>query len=149
LTLASDSPEAPTFSARAANPPRESEPGMGESQPQSRLIPANVRPNGVVTEHQLAQLVTRVGQQISPATANPVTVSQPNAPVSRIRVLAALVKLVAAPGEIAAYRDMREFPTTPDDAQTPPWGQPYVAEAIEQRWWNAEQPLYARDKATW
>src|SRR5437763_1685907 len=57
------------------------------------LIPAFVRPNGAVSERQLAELAARIAQHLGTQTSHPISVIHPFAPVSRLRVLAALVKL--------------------------------------------------------
>ena len=112
------------------------------------LIPAYVSPNGAVTERQLAVLAARLARQFGSETAHPVQVLRPFAPVSRLRVIATLVKVgVAGDSPIPAVAAAGKMP--PDAALIPAWGARFVATAVEQGWWPADRPVHAREVATW
>jgi hypothetical protein len=113
------------------------------------FIPAYVSPNGAVTERQLAVLAARLSRQFGSQTDHPVQVERPFAPVSRLRVIATLVKLGVAgdnsiPPDAAASEKM-----PPDAALIPAWGVRFVATAVEQGWWPSDRPVHAREVATW
>jgi TolB-like protein len=112
-------------------------------------IPRRVRPNGVVTEQELLTLVGKVSRQVALQTENPVSTLNPTAPVTRIRALAALVKLIVAPGAVASYREGLPDVMPPDTSEVPAWGRTYLAAAVEQGVWKAEQPIKGRQSATW
>src|SRR5438270_546165 len=113
------------------------------------LIPAFVRPNGAVTERQLAELAARIAQRLGTQTSHPISVTHPFAPVSRLRVLAALVKLgIVGDGTLSpATAPPGRMP--PDAAAVPAWGVPYVAAAVDQDWWPTDRPINAQEEATW
>jgi TolB-like protein len=104
-------------------------------------------PDGVVSEGELATLVTRLAQDGSTPASAAFTVQHPGAPVTRLRALAALVKLVVTPNEPAPPSAAEAMP--PDASQYPTWSKPLVAVAVEEGWWNAGEPLGAKEKATW
>lgn len=116
---------------------------------QGGWIPRNARPNGALVESDLITLVGKVARQVALQTENPVSTLDPNAPVTRIRALTALVKLVVAPGQVESYRESLLDVMPPDTAETPAWGRTYLAAAVEQGLWRAEQPIRARQTATW
>jgi TolB-like protein len=115
----------------------------------SGLLPANVRPNGVVTERDLADLVRHVAQRITPQTSYLVTVMQPTAPVSRIRALTALVRLFVSPEDLDNYRTSPPDQMPSDAGNIPMWGLPFTVAALDQGWWRSDRPLRARENATW
>jgi TolB-like protein len=106
------------------------------------------RAEGAVTESDLAKLVARLGRERGARTTPSVTVQHPPAPVTRLRALAALVKLLVAPAELATSAAPREA-LPPDASQVPAWGLPYVAAAVEQGLFSPDEPLRARATATW
>ncbi len=113
------------------------------------LIPMLARPNQVLTERELSALISRVIRSMTRQTENPINLTQPTAPVTRLRALASLVKVAVQPGIVASYRDNLPDAMPPDANAIPAWGNPFVAAAIEQGLWNATQPLRAREQATW
>lgn len=113
------------------------------------LIPLLARPNQALTERELSALIGRVIRSMTRQTENPITLTQPTAPVTRLRALASLVKVAVQPGIVASYRDNLPDSMPPDTNAIPSWGSPFVAAAIEQGLWNAAQPLRAREQATW
>jgi hypothetical protein len=126
------------FAARAA-----------DAAPNQGLIPAFARPNGAVTERQLAELVARIGQQLGTQTAHPLEVTHPFAPVTRLRVLVTLVKLGIVGDSPLTEADAAAGKMPPDAAAVPAWGAPYVAAAVDQGWWSTDRPIHAREVATW
>jgi hypothetical protein len=75
---------------------------------------------------------------------------RPFAPVSRLRVLAALVKL----GTATAAENGAPVPAAPgkmpaDAASIPAWGRPFAAAAVEQGWWPSNWALRGQEVATW
>lgn len=135
--LPGDSDEAPATDAVPA------------AQPSGGLVPAGVRPSGVVRERDLAALAARLARLSPPRTAAPVTITRPDAPVSRLRAITALAKLLIAPAELPDAAELPAGQRPPDMADTPAWGLPYVAAAMERDWWPADRPLRPRDNATW
>ena len=113
------------------------------------LIPASAAPNKPVTERELAVLLNHVMRSLSRQTDNPLAIAQPSLPVSRLRALTALVKIVVRPGLIASFREAMPDVLPPDMNAVASWGKPYVAAAVEQGMWNAEQELRPREQATW
>ena len=113
------------------------------------MVPDNARPGGLVPERDLAALVRKCARRMQ--TPNIMTVAQmdPEAPVTRLRALTALVKLSVSRAEIASFRDTSRREMPPDSDQIPLWGEPYVAAAVDQGWCSADQPLHARSDATW
>jgi hypothetical protein len=121
----------------------------GTAPPDPGLVPAYAQPNGAVTERQLADLAARIGQHLGAQTAHPISVAHPFAPVNRLRVLVALVKLglvgdAALPSSSAAPTRM-----PPDAATLPAWSAPYVSAAVEQGWWSTDRALNGNEAATW
>ena len=116
---------------------------------QSGLIPAQARAGSPVTERALAGLLRQVGQRLGSPRRPSLTLTQPSAPVTRLRALAALVKLAVSADELASYREAPNEEIAPDAAQIPIWGRPFVAAAVGQGWWPEDRPLRARETATW
>jgi TolB-like protein len=105
------------------------------------------RLDGVVSEGDLAALVARLARDSSAPASAAFTAQNPTAPVTRPRALAALVKLVVAPDDMPSPSAAETMP--PDAAQLPGWSKPFVAVAVAEGWWNASEPLGAKEKATW
>jgi TolB-like protein len=103
-------------------------------------------PNAVVTEQDLASLVRQIA---GPVAVRSLTIEHPSAPVTRLRVLAALVKTLTPTLSLAAYRSVSPSHLTPDAGSLPLWGRPYVASAVERGLWPAQRPLHGGDPATW
>lgn len=68
--------------------------------------------------------------------------------MTRLRALAALVKLLVSPGDLDGMRTPRDG-MPPDVAQIPAWGLPYVAAAVEQGLLAPDEPLRAKETASW
>jgi TolB-like protein len=113
------------------------------------LIPADAKPNQVLAERDLAVLINRVMRATARQTENPLSVTQPKQPVSRLRSLAAFVKVLVRPSVVASFQNSDTDNLTPDARLIPHWGTSYVAAAIEQGLWNSAQPLRPRENATW
>ncbi|HZO87405.1 MAG TPA: hypothetical protein VFB38_03635 [Chthonomonadaceae bacterium] len=151
--LVLDAPQAPTKPpAEADDPPaspQEEEQESLEPLQQSGLIPERARPDGIVRERDLMELVGRVARRLGSRTRHAVSATQPRMPVSRVRALTALVKVALSPEDLAAYRTAPNEEEMPAARQVPLWGRPYFTAAVAQGWWPAEQPLRARETATW
>ena len=113
------------------------------------LIPADVRPEDAALESELAALVGRVARALAAPNDYTLATAQPALPVTRIRVLAALVKLVETPQRIAAFRADASRPCPPDGDATPIWGQPYIAAALSEGWWRTGERFKPRSAANW
>jgi hypothetical protein len=120
-----------------------------KAAPEEAAPPAGPRPTDVVSEGDLAALVTRLARDLAAPSTSLFTAQSPGAPVTRLRALAALVKLIVGPEELAAPAASGADALPPDAAQMPAWGKPFVAAAVEEGWWKADEPLGAREKATW
>ncbi|HLV80925.1 MAG TPA: hypothetical protein VKT32_11620, partial [Chthonomonadaceae bacterium] len=116
---------------------------------ESGIVPENARPGGLVPERDLALVMRKLARRMHAQNVRALAQMDPEAPVSRLRALTALVKLAVPRDEIASFRDTSRREMPPDAEQIPLWGQPYVAAAIDQGWWSADQPLHARSDATW
>ena len=116
----------------------------------SGYIPKKARANGAMTEADLILLVQRVAQDLSAQSEHPFTASdKPGEPVSRLRVLAALLKITETGETLAALRDDPQRPAVADDKDTPTWGKPFVALALQKGWISQDDPFRANNKATW
>lgn len=129
-------------------PPQEDAALLEVSQ-HNGLIPVSARPGGLVAERDLAGLVSRVTKWVTPQSGNTLTLAQTGAPVSRLRALVTLVKLLVSPDDLALYRNNPPVEKCADAADIPAWGQPFVAAALDQGWLPAGQPLHGRDNANW
>ncbi len=112
------------------------------------IVPTRARPNGPVSESELGGLVGHLAKLLGSNAVNAVTLMQPNSPVTRLRALAALVKLVA-PAERLADLQNTEIHFPSDSVSIASWGRPYVAAAIDQGWVSSGENLRPRDGATW
>ena len=111
------------------------------------LIPATARPNGPLVERELAGFLGRLAKRV--ATDNVLHLTQVAGPVSRMQALTGVVKLIVSSADLASFRTAASAGLTPDGAQVPLWGQPYLAAAVDQGWWDAGTPLRPREAATW
>jgi TolB-like protein len=112
------------------------------------LIPATARANDPLLERDLISLIARLKRRIGSQTETPLAATQSTAPVSRLRALTALVKLLVSPDSIAYQTSLPET-LPPDFEQVPGWGKPYVGAAIDQDWWPSDRPVRPREAATW
>ena len=113
------------------------------------LLPANVKPDDIVTERGMNILIQRLSHDISPQTDPPMTVTRPHQAMTRMHVLTALVKLSVPPGTVAGYRDDSASEMPLDGASVPLWGKPFVAAAVGEGWLRTDRALHAREAATW
>jgi len=112
------------------------------------LLPEGSSPNDVVTQRELASLAALLGREIGSRTQHPVLVTDPLAPVTRLRVIAMLAKLAVTVDAVApAAVGSEQMP--PDAALIPTWGTSSVATAVEQGWWPSDRPLHPRYSASW
>ncbi|MCS6775220.1 MAG: FlgO family outer membrane protein [Chloroherpetonaceae bacterium] len=115
----------------------------------SGLIPNTARLKQAVSEQEFIALVGRLSRFLPVQTDPPIRTQTPQAPVSRIRALVALVKVVAPPERVDTYRDrlLKDLPEDIEDC--PAWSRPYVAAAIEQGIWRPGEIVRGRRIATW
>lgn len=113
------------------------------------LIPQGVQPNSILTDSQLALLVKRVAKYVTLPSESASVLTQNTNPVIRIRALAALVKLIVGPDDLANYRSAPPNQLPPDAAQIPAWGGPFLSAAVDQQWWPAEKRICGKEPATW
>lgn len=122
-------------------------PGGGEI-----TLPDNARstdrPNNIVTERDLAALIARVQRSGSALALRPLQGRLTSAPVTRLRVLAALVKSVCTPDEIASPPDRSALSLPSDASDVPSWGTAFMVIAVERGWWASDHPLRPYDIAT-
>jgi TolB-like protein len=142
-------PQEETVQPRSKADVASDEPDALEPLRQKGLIPRSARPNQNITEAELIALVNKISRQIALQTDNPISPQDTNVPVTRLRVLTAMVKLIVPPGQVASYRENLPESMPPDTDQTPAWGRLYVAAALEQGLWRPEQPLKPRSAASW
>lgn len=115
---------------------------------QSGLIPATARANSPLSDHDLSALVRSVGQRVTPQSDSALSLTQAG-PVTRIRALAALVKLLVAPDDLANYRVAPPDHMPNDTPQVASWAIPYLAAAVDQGWWHADRAINPKEPATW
>ena len=113
------------------------------------LIPVSAHANAPLTEADLTALLKSVCKCVTPQSDTIATLTQNSGPVTRIRVLAALVRLLVAPDDLANYRIAPPNHMPSDAAQLPAWGQPFLAAAVDQEWWPTDRPISGKDLATW
>ncbi len=114
-----------------------------------RLFPANARPGGLVSERELSSLIELLKQRLPVSGEAALTLTQPGAPVSRLRTLTALIKLSLSTQRLNEFRNppLNELP--PDAGEAPAWGLPYLSAATAQGWWELTKPFRARNVANW
>jgi len=111
------------------------------------LIPAAARANGALVERDLAGFLARLTRHVS--TDNVLHLAPAAGPVSRMQALTAIVKLIVSNADMASFKSIGSSGLTPDGAQIPLWGQPYLAAALDQGWWDIGTPFRPREAATW
>jgi hypothetical protein len=134
----------PAAAIRATGQPVDTE----SSSASADYIPSYVDLDDAITERQLARVAARLSRQLGTHSDHPITVRHPSAPVSRLRVIATLVKL-AVTGNEPAVGEARSEQMPPDAALIPAWGCRFVASAVEQGWWPSDRPLHPRSAASW
>ncbi len=113
------------------------------------LVPMSALPDGEVSERDLAQVVGRIARRLSTASGYTLASSQPRLPVTRVRVLAALMKLAKSPAALADYRADLSRLRPVDGDSAPTWGLPYLAAALEGGWIRTDEPFHPRSVANW
>ncbi len=112
------------------------------------ILPVAVKAETLLFEKDLTALCNRVATKLG-MTPTRITASGASGfPVSRIRVIAALAKMLVAPDSIEAYKT--ETPEgMPEDANMiPDEMMPYLSAAVSEGWLTTE-PLKGRQTATW
>ena len=106
------------------------------------------RGDALVSERDLAALTRKLAGQSGAHTFSFVA-EHPELPVSRIRALAALVKVLVSQPQPATYRSLPNSHLTPDAAVLPLWSRVYLASAIDHNLWPAQTPINGPAPATW
>jgi hypothetical protein len=135
--------------AAAASPPKPA--GADDELTPLRaagLAAASARPGGVLTEKDLAELTGRLAKDLGKGREGAVEVRTPSAPVERVRVLAALVRL-ALSAENVADRKGALLDGPPDEKNVPAWARPSVEAALDEGWWDEDRPLKPMEPANW
>lgn len=120
------------------------------SKSSSAILPVNARTEAIVFEKDLTALCHRIGVKLGSVSAKSPVVASASAspPVSRLRVIAALVKLMVAPDSLEAYKTELPDGMPEDQGMIPEDVMPYVAAAVSEGWVTTE-PLKGRQTATW
>ncbi len=113
------------------------------------IIPAAAREAAALTDADLATLIKSIAKVIKPQSDSATVLSQTTGGVTRVRALAAVVRLQVGPEDLANYRTAPPAQMPPDTAQTAVWGVPYLAAAVDQGWWQADREFNGKDPATW
>jgi hypothetical protein len=118
-------------------------------KPAAAILPAGARAEAILFEKDLAALCHRIGVKLGSASAkSAVPAAHANPPVSRLRVIAALVKLMVAPDSVEAYKTETPDGMPEDTGLIPDDMMPFVAAAVTEGWVGTE-PLKGRQTATW
>ncbi|HLI47837.1 MAG TPA: CsgG/HfaB family protein [Chthonomonas sp.] len=132
LRTVADSPSTVPGDALLAPPPAHAD-STGEAE-------AQAPDDRVVTEGELVRYLQRFGKVSF-------TMTHPNAAVSRLRTLVAIVRALVPPDQIS---DMgREVDQLADGSAIPYWARPYVDAALAQGLWMPTEPLRPQEPATW
>ena len=123
------------------------EPDPLESGKNLGLIPQNAHPGTPLLDRDLAGFIGRLARRVT--TENVLHLGQTGGPVTRMQALTAVAKLIISNADMPAFRSPSVNALTPDGALIPLWGQPYLAAAIDQGWWDAGTPFRPRVAATW
>ncbi len=111
------------------------------------LCPAEVSPNTVLTESDLARLLSRLAEN---ALVHPnFSLPRNGTPAPRMLALTGLVKLMLTPEQVADYRKSPPPDLPSDFARLPLWGQPFLAAASDRGWWAAARPFHPTGTANW
>ncbi|HLK60231.1 MAG TPA: FlgO family outer membrane protein [Chthonomonadaceae bacterium] len=126
-------------------------PAPDELEPlrQSGLIPQTAKANEGLSERDLTGLVKTISKRVETHPEGLITLTDTAAPVTRLRALSALVKLLVSPEDLTTYRTNLPATMPPDADQIPAWGVPFVAAAIDQGWLVPDKAIRYRDQASW
>jgi TolB-like protein len=127
---------------------RVAQPDALELLRRSGAAPRTVRPDSLLLESTLAVLTQRLAARIG-ITAQPLARLRASGPVSRLRAITALLRLVMNADELAGYRDAPPRDPPADFSDVAGWGVPYVAAAYDRGWLPYNRPLRPRQPATW
>lgn len=112
------------------------------------LIPAGVALGKTLGERDLVALIRGVHQRTITDAPQP-AVELTKQPVTRLRLLAGLVKAVLPAEEIPSGNDVAEGDLPPDSGAVPAWARGYVLAATQQGWIATTSPLQPGALATW
>jgi TolB-like protein len=139
-------PPAPYVREHESAPILQEEPDVLSNGKRLGIIPSTARPNGALAAPDLAGFLGRLARRVP--TESMLHLAQTTGPVSRMQALTGVVKLIVASSDMASFRTAG-VRSVPDAAQIPMWGQPYLAAALDQGWWEPSAPFRPRAAATW
>jgi hypothetical protein len=113
------------------------------------LVPMNARETGVLSDADLVLLIKNIAKLVKPQSDAATVLSQTTGEVTRIRAMAAMVRVMVSAEDVANYRAAPPERLPADYASVPTWGAPYVAAAVDQRWWPADKTVDSKDPANW
>lgn len=112
------------------------------------ILPTAVRAETLLFEKDLTALCNRVAVKLGMMPTE-ITVSRASGvPVSRMRVIAALAKMLVAPDSLEAYKTETPEGMPEDASLIPDEMMPYISAAVSEGWLTTE-PLKGRQTATW
>ena len=112
------------------------------------ILPVALKGETLLFEKDLTALCNRVSVKLGMTPTKITPAGASNLPVSRMRVVAAMVKMLVAPDSLEAYKT--ETPDgMPEDVNLIPDDMtPYISAAVSEGWLTTE-PLKGRQTATW
>lgn len=111
-------------------------------------LPASAKPGSPLTERDLADLVSRLAKGLGKESEATIETRKPAAPVERVRVLAAFVRLALSADNVADRKGaLLDGP--PDAQNVPTWARPNVEAALDEGWWDEDRPLKPLEPANW
>ena len=114
----------------------------------NRVALSSAQSHSLLTERDLERLYRWAGSQFPRQDNTPLMLSNPDKPVNRIRVLAALVKRGLPKENILRHAQIPDAELPPDASRIPQWGRSFVGAALEEQWWNKNTPLQPLQGAT-
>lgn len=112
------------------------------------ILPAAVKAETLLFEKDLIGLCNRVAMKLGMTPTKMTAAGASGVPVSRMRVIAALTKMLVAPDSIEAFRTETPEGMPEDVNMIPDEMIPYLSAAVSEGWLTTE-PLKGRQTATW
>lgn len=124
-------------------------PTRAQAQDSKSILPAGSRPEGTVTEKELASLIRRLSERLHVRAQAEMTVENPTAPVKRLRALAVLAKALVSAKTLESYKKEMPEPLPSDMDEVPEGYRVYVAAAVGEGWVAVDKPLRVKQIVTW
>jgi TolB-like protein len=122
--------------------------GSAPAAPEVPLLPSGARLNSPITEGEFARIAPRLAARWPSGGGAKITVQRPTATLTRIFVMAVVVKAALQDADFELYRNSGAT-LPPDRTQIPAWGVGHVSAAVEHGWWPSDRSLSPREPATW